>query len=238
MMPYANSIRAGESGVVTAAGSCGALLTYERSMKTEMWTGLEGGIELSRLTDSPLFPLEPDLTSYNNSDFYFEVPPAQAADNFGYRLTGYFRAPETGNYTFFVACAGQARLSLDGQAIARVDADGNGLPYANLGRIYDQYPEQTSRPRSLVEGKFYLIEALGKVGALSDLRLGALIELSRLSVGVAMPNGVESKVSKGNCVTSNSVPPNPPPLLSPRAADRHPHVHLPAQYLRRWARCL
>ena len=87
--------------MVTAAGSCGALLTYERSMKTEMWTGLEGGIELSRLTDSPLFPLEPDLTSYNNSDFYFEVPPAQADDNFGYMLTGYFRAPETGNYTFF-----------------------------------------------------------------------------------------------------------------------------------------
>ncbi|GMI41164.1 hypothetical protein TeGR_g7773, partial [Tetraparma gracilis] len=182
-----------ESGVVTTAGSCGTVLTYERSTKTEMWTGLEGGIELGRLTDSPLFPLEPDLTSYNNSDFFFEVPPAPADDNFGYRLTGYFRAPATGNYTFFVACAGQARLSLDGQAIARVDADGNGLPYANLGRIYDQYPEQTSRPRSLVEGKFYLIEALGKVGALSDSQWVVLNEASRLSVGVAMPNGVESK---------------------------------------------
>jgi hypothetical protein len=155
-----------------------------------MWTGLEGGIELGRLTDSPLFPLEPDLTSYNNSDFFFEVPPAPADDNFGYRLTGYFRAPETGNYTFFVACAGQARLSLDGQEIARVFDTG---PVANLGRDYDKYPEQMSNPQYLRDGEYSWIEVLGKTPNVASTLLHDVS--SRLSVGVEMPNGAESKVS-------------------------------------------
>jgi hypothetical protein len=99
----------------------------------------------------------------------FESPTNQA-DNFGARYRGYICAPETGNYTFYIAAddGGEFYLSSDeNPANKRLVAQ---VPYCSwaLPREWTKYPEQKSAVISLVAGRKYYVEALYKEGIGGD----------------------------------------------------------------------
>lgn len=65
----------------------------------EQWNNIPGK-ELSDLTNNVSYPDNSTISSFLDGS-YFEVTTAtfNAVEKYGGRLTGYFLAPETGNYT-------------------------------------------------------------------------------------------------------------------------------------------
>jgi hypothetical protein len=116
----------------------------------------------------------------------FESPTNQA-ENFGARYRGYICAPETGNYTFYIAAddGGEFYLSTDeNPANKRLVAQ---VPYCSwaLPREWTKYPEQKSAVISLVAGRKYYVEALYKEGIGGDnLAIGWLKPSSATTIEV------------------------------------------------------
>lgn len=125
----------------------------------EEWDNVGG----TRISDIPLTKT-PSSTSQLNS---FEGP-LNAADNYGSRIRGYICAPQTGNYTFWLATddAGELWLSTDENPANKVRiayVDG----WTNY-REWNKYPSQKSVPVTLQAGKKYYVEALQKEGGGGD----------------------------------------------------------------------
>ncbi len=105
--------------------------------------------------------------------------PKDAADNYGSRIRGYITAPQTGNYTFWLATddAGELWLSTDNKPANKVriaNVDG----YTNY-REWNKYASQKSVSITLQAGTKYYIEALQKEGGGGD----------NLSVQWQLPDG-------------------------------------------------
>ena len=62
--------------------------------------------DLYGLITSPHYPEKPDTRSVLP---LFDAPTGTAKD-YGQRLYGWFRAPETGNYNFFTSCSDSCEL--------------------------------------------------------------------------------------------------------------------------------
>ena len=100
-------------------------------------------------------------------------------DNLGSRLTAYFRASQTGDYTFVIAAddTGELWLGSD-EGTLRLIAS---VPERTESREWDKFPQQTSAPQRLEAGSFYLLKALAKEGRGGE----------NLAVGVTLPDGEE-----------------------------------------------
>lgn len=73
----------------------------------EVWKELPGK-DISKLKDDPYYPNDPSLVEIiENFDAPFDVDK-----DFGSRVKGYFVAPETGNYTFYLSGSKAAELWL------------------------------------------------------------------------------------------------------------------------------
>lgn len=124
------------------------------------------GTTIEDLLNSPNFPNNPDSISFINK---FEVP-TNIDDDYGVRVSGWLIAPQTGDYTFYIASDdnGQLKLSTDSLPENLSAEPIAFVPDWSDSRQFDKYPEQTSVPIYLEAGKKYYIETLFKEGAGGD----------------------------------------------------------------------
>jgi hypothetical protein len=136
------------------------------------------GNQIADLTSHPSFPDSP-TSSMHVASF---AAPVNRGEQFGSRMRGYVVAPETGDYTFWIAGDEQAQLFLSNdesaankRLIAGVPAGQTTAPFE-----WDKFASQRSAPVRLIAGERYYIEALHKEAAGAD----------HFAVGWELPSGV------------------------------------------------
>ncbi len=134
-----------------------------RAVKREYWSGISGN-PISNLTSHANFPNNPTSTSYLP---FFETP-TNSADNYGQRLSGWLRAPDSGSFTFWIASDdnGELWLSTDETPANKVRIAWH--TGSTGSREWGKFATQRSAPVVLEGGKFYYVEALHKEGTGGD----------------------------------------------------------------------
>ncbi len=124
------------------------------------------------------YPATPALREVRGG--YFEAATSSPdVDYFAARLRGYFTAPQTGNYTFYVAADDVAELYLSTNETAAARVKIASVPSNSGFRVWTRFPQQKSAAIALVTGKRYYLEALHK----------ELTGPDYLSVAVTLPDG-------------------------------------------------
>jgi hypothetical protein len=150
----------------------------------EWWLGITG-TAVTALTGNAAYPDSPSGTQVVTN--LFEAP-TNWADNYGTRMHGYFIAPVTGAYTFYIASddASELWLSTDtNPANAAKIAHVSGW---TASRQWTKEANQKSAPVNLAAGGRYYIRALQKEGTGGD----------NLAVGVDYPGGSSEKPVSGS----------------------------------------
>jgi hypothetical protein len=169
----------------------------------DYYLNIGNGGTIADLTNNPVFPNSPSLSEY--------VPFAQSrtdwADNYGTRMSAWLRAPQTGNYNFYISSDDQGALFLSTDAspanrtqIATepewagsrefVDPSGECCGRVPNYRTNAQYsangaPVNIASNIALVAGQQYYMEALQKEGGGGD----NLAVAWKLPVGLPVVNG-------------------------------------------------
>ena len=156
-----------------------AVCTASGTINRQLWTGVAGATIADIPVNTP--PTSTDeLTE-------FEIP-SNAANEYGTRLRGLICAPETGNYTFWIAGDESCELWLS------IDDNPNNkvrIAYADEWtnfREWDKFTTQQSAPIALIEGETYYIEALHKEDTGGD----------HMSVRWQLPSAVIEEPMPGN----------------------------------------
>ena len=138
-------------------------------IKYEYWLNIAGTAVSDLLADAR-YPSSPDSATY--VDLF--QSPADWADNYGQRLWGWLKPPQTGDYTFWIAGDDEQQLwlSTDGSPtnvvrIANVAGWTPAMDWDNTGGGAGG-PGQKSAVIKLEAGKKYFIMALGKEGGGGD----------------------------------------------------------------------
>ena len=131
---------------------CGAVL--------DTWTGI-GGNSIANLMSGTN-----NLASAPNTSVrldYLLEGPTNIGDNYGSRMKGWLSPPITGDYLFWIASDdnGELWLSTDSDPANKILACNQ--PWSAPSRDWTRYPEQKSRPISLVAGRAYYYEVRGCV---------------------------------------------------------------------------
>ncbi|MES2476224.1 MAG: PA14 domain-containing protein [Verrucomicrobiota bacterium] len=162
LQKYLLDVSATDSGGLSTTAQV-AVEIEPLAVKRQLWTGV-GGTTVASLTSLGVYPNNPSSTTYQA---FFETP-TNVSDNFGQKLSGYLRAPDTGSYTFWIASDDHSELwlSTDG-------TPANKVMIASVGdwtnsREWNKFPSQKSAAISLQGGKFYYIEVLNKEGVGGD----------------------------------------------------------------------
>lgn len=142
----------------------------------EWWTGIGSVGTVAALTNFAGFPASP-----TGREFLSTVAegPHDWDDGYGSRLRGWFIAPATGNYYFYIATDDGGELWLGTNALA---AGRRRVAYVSGWVDYRQWtaqPNQRSAAIPLVAGQRYYLEALQAEGSGGD----------HVSVGVQFPSG-------------------------------------------------
>jgi uncharacterized repeat protein (TIGR01451 family) len=130
---------------------------------TEYWSGISG-VAINDLITHSNYPNNPASTgSINNFSISNNI-----GDNYGRRVRGYIRAPETGNYQFNVT--GDDHVDF---YISTNSSPNNKLLRAEINghtdiNEYSKYPSQTSSLIYLERGDYYYVELLQKEGGGDD----------------------------------------------------------------------
>jgi len=146
----------------------------------EWWLGI-GGTSVADLTSDPRYPNDPDGRGLLD---LFEGPTNWAND-YGSRLYGWLAAPESGEYTFWIASDDSSQLYLstdDDPAKARLIASVDGWTNS---RQWNKFSSQRSQPIALQAGRKYYIEAIVKEGSGGD----------NVAVAWQPPGGVQEVIS-------------------------------------------
>lgn len=133
------------------------------------------GTTVANLTGSPIFPNSPTRTQVLTG---LLETPANDGDNYGAYLRGWVEAPQTGNYTFWIASDDQSELWLspDTSPTNKVKiAYESGV---SGPRQWDGATGKKSAPIHLVRGQKYYLEVLHKEGGGGD----------HLAVGWGLPD--------------------------------------------------
>ena len=161
------------------------------------------GTSIDDLTGAAAYPDAPDVEEVITNGF--QSPSDQGSD-FGQRFSGHFVAPQTGDYTFYIASddSSSLRLSTDTTAANAVEiASVSGYTGST---DWDKYSSQQSSPVSLQSGEAYFIEALHKEGSGGD----------HLTVRVVLPDATDlAPIPVDHLATPVFTPPNygPEPTL-------------------------
>ncbi len=135
------------------------------------------GSTIADLTNHSSFPSSPTVSQH----IPVFASPINRGDQFGTRIRGYVVAPETGDYTFWIAGDEQSHLFLsndESSANKRLIASvPTGQTTAQLE--WDKFGSQRSLPVRLIAGQRYYVEALHKENTGSD----------HLAVGWELPSG-------------------------------------------------
>lgn len=121
----------------------------------EFFTNFSGA-GLSNLTAAPFFPNAPSSVTLPG---LFEAPQ-NIGGNYGTRMRGYVVAPQTGNYTFWIASrdASQLFLSSDENPVNKTLIA--AVTNYTAPREWTKEPNQQSAPIGLLAGRRYYIEAV------------------------------------------------------------------------------
>ncbi len=168
----------------------------------ELWTGLAGG----NVSDIPLTgpPTSLDATLGTLED------NAAYANNTGERLRGYFTAPTTGNYYFWLAASNAAEFWLsDDNELANLTRRAWVTAPGTTAKNWTDanQPNQRSPWLSLVAGQTYYYEVLhntGSSGASSTLAVGYLLDASGTAATPVV--GAASGVVPGYVLTKYDYP--------------------------------
>lgn len=132
----------------------------------EVWTGISGGA-VADLTGDPNYP---DNPSSSNQIVDLLEAPINVGDNYGQRIRGYVRPPQSGLYTFWIASDDHSELWLStnesvGGKVLIAHVDGWTNP-----REWDKTEEvnQQSSPVYLDTDRMYYLEILMAEGAGGD----------------------------------------------------------------------
>jgi hypothetical protein len=142
----------------------------------EWWTGIGSAGTVSALTNFASYPSSPTGREFLTSIF---EGPKDWADSYGDRFRGWFIAPMTGSYYFFIAADDGAELWLGTNALS---ASRRRVAYVNGWVDYRNWTAQANQKSTavvLTAGQRYYIEALHAEGGGGD----------HCSVGVQFPNG-------------------------------------------------
>jgi hypothetical protein len=162
LQKYLLDVRVTDSGGLQRTAQV-AVEVEPLAVKREFWSGI-GGNTITNLTSNANYPNTPTSTTYQA---FFETG-AQIGDNYGQRLSGYLRAPDSGSYTFWIASDDYSELWLSSDS---TPANKTRIAYHNgatTPREWGKYATQKSATITLEGGKFYYIEALHKEGVVSD----------------------------------------------------------------------
>ncbi|CAB4003297.1 Hypothetical predicted protein [Paramuricea clavata] len=172
----------------------------------ETWNNIAGN-EIWMMTSNSRYPNKPDTTVKLAS---LESPRSgnNLPDSYGLRMTTYYKAPETGAYTFYVSGDDQCQLSIG------TDENPDNLKlyvlfprglWTNVNQFDKNSARQTTSPIQLQKGRVYFIEALMKDTGGPD----------HIIVRVKLPSGIiQTPVSKDDLYTSppaDAVPTPPSP---------------------------
>jgi uncharacterized protein YjiK len=153
--------------IVTACSGSG-------SISAEGFSNIPGA-QVADLLSSPTYPNNPDVTASLTTFEYGN----NLGDNYGARVRGYICAPQTGNYTFYIAGDDQAGLYLStDENPANKTLIAYNESHVNP-RAWFTYPTQKSATIRMVQGGRYYIETLHKEATGQD----------HLSVAWKLPNG-------------------------------------------------
>jgi len=150
-----------------------------RGITREWWNGISG-TSVSDLTGNANYPNSPSGREVITTQF---EAPSDWSDNYGTRMHGYFIAPATGSYTFYIASDDNSELWLS------TDSNpANAVRIAQVSnwtssREWTREPGQRSTSINLVGGNRYYIRALQKEGNGGD----------NLAVGVDLPGGTQER---------------------------------------------
>ena len=144
-------------------GSGSAVMSLEvlaagNQLTRELWTTGVGGSSLAAVPwTTPPGEIDTVTTAEDDSAY----PP-----NTGGRLRGYFIAPATGNYYFWIAASNVAELwiSNDSEPVNKVLRAGVSGPTGTPPRTWDAQPGQKSPWLALTAGKKYYLEILHNTG--------------------------------------------------------------------------
>lgn len=140
------------------------------SVEREVWTGISGG----KVSSIPLYVAPNQITTLTSLQ-----APVNAGDNYGARIRGFLCAPQTGNYTFWIASDDQSELWLSTDTnFENKKLIGSVTGYTSIGQ-WEKYPTQKSVLIPLTAGKTYYFEILHKESASGD----------HLAVGWQLPDG-------------------------------------------------
>ena len=148
------------------------------SVRWERWEGIPGAT-VAALTSSSAYT--DGLPVYSGNLLPGDVleVPENVNNNAGTRLTAYFVAPQTGDYTFVMASDDQGELWLGPEeSTAELIAS---VPGSTSTREWDKHANQTSSPQTLQAGSSYFVMALAKEDSGDD----------HLAVGVTLPDGTD-----------------------------------------------
>lgn len=132
-------------------------------LKREVWTGI-GGNSVSHLTGVTEYFGAPNLVEAIDG----AEAPTNWGENYGQRLRGYIVAPESGDYTFWIAGDDHCELYLS--------SDGSKFNAGKIASVsgwtapqqWDKYASQKSATINLVAGQKYFVQVLHKEGGGGD----------------------------------------------------------------------
>ncbi|XP_022799604.1 uncharacterized protein LOC111337536 isoform X3 [Stylophora pistillata] len=140
----------------------------------EVWKELPGK-SINKLKDDPYYPNDPSLIEIiENFDSPFDIDK-----DYGSRVKGYFVAPETGNYTFYMSGSQSGELWMSSTESQQNLSKMVSLDQATGHNQWNKYAGQSSKSVILEAGKYYYIVGLQKGTESTD----------SLSAGVRLPSG-------------------------------------------------
>ncbi|XP_067049279.1 uncharacterized protein [Acropora muricata] len=150
---------------------------FKRGVVRELWQSLPGKY-VSNFTSSQSYPNQPKFKE-TIKWFYADI---NIGINYGQRLSSFYRAPQTGLYTFFMTCQDECELWLSSSSKPDDTKRVLFIPYGlSLNHNqWDRYPVQKSSPINLIGGEFYFMQAIMKADENINDHLG---------VGVRQPDG-------------------------------------------------
>lgn len=149
----------------------------EQGLTLEVYKNI-GGSDLASLRQHANFPDKPDETRVL-STFRF----SDLGDNYGTRLRGWIKAPQSGDYHFMVASDDQSEVYLSSDATPANQRRIAGVASATNDQEWSRDPGQKSEIVKLVQDQIYYIETLHKEGGGGD----------HLSLAWTLPDGSEEK---------------------------------------------
>jgi hypothetical protein len=199
-------------GGLVIVGLCSQGHAQSTGIFRQVWTGIPGTL-VSDLTGNPNYPNNPNAEEVLSN---FETP-TDVMDDYGQRLQALITAPQTGNYTFWIASDDQSFLYLSNNDQPANKQQIATVPDWAASREWTKYAQQMSSPQSLVAGQRYYIEALMKEGGGGD----------NLAVRWQLPNSAIEEPIPGSRLTPYGMA---PPQITQQPANTTVMENSPATF--------